>query len=89
MSDRDPGVLIVSKTRRTLTGMRVDSHYACGPVRATVEEAERDARLFARLPELVANLAHIADPDSDRWRGESVLRMFRRVLGIDGDGSGP
>lgn len=83
MSDRDPGVLIVSKTRRTLDGKRTESHYACGPVRATVEEAAQDARVFARLPELIANVAQISDPDADRWRGESVLRNIRRALGID------
>lgn len=83
MSERDSDALVVSKTRRTLEGKRSESHYACGPIRATVEEAMQDARVFARLPELIASIKGIADPDADRWHGETVLRMFRRLLGID------
>lgn len=88
MSGHDAGPLVVSKTRRTLDGRRAESHYACGPVRATVEEATEDAIVFAKLPGLMEGLANIADPDSDRWRGETVLRMLRRLLGIDPSAQG-
>lgn len=48
MSERDPGIIIVAKTRASLgVTMPQLSYYCCGPVRVTYKAAEADAMALA------------------------------------------
>lgn len=55
MSERDPGIIVVAKSRIRLIDIGSPkgnqpktSYYVCGPVRDTLEKAERDAAIVAK-----------------------------------------